>query len=101
MRKAIRDILEVVVLTVTELTEAFQLFDSQNTRGKALYPHDLLKAYHLREISDMDEETVKKTFLKPYKDLNKAYEDALKKIGNNAKVIAMPYGGSTLPILKD
>ena len=52
-------------------------------------------------VSDMDEETVKKTFLKPYKDLNKAYEDALKKIGNNAKVIAMPYGGSTLPILKD
>ncbi len=32
------------------VTEAFQLFDSQNTRGKALDPHDLLKAYHLREM---------------------------------------------------
>ena len=50
--KALRDTLEVVVLTVNELSEAFQLFDSQNTRGRELYPHDLLKAYHLREIHD-------------------------------------------------
>jgi len=42
----------VVVLTVNELSEAFQLFDSQNTRGRELDPHDLLKAYHLREIHD-------------------------------------------------
>lgn len=43
-------ILEVVVITVNKVSEAFQLFDSQNTRGKALDPHDLLKAYHLREM---------------------------------------------------
>ena len=47
--------LEVVVLTVNELSEAFQLFDSQNTRGRELDPHDLLKAYHLREIHDEDD----------------------------------------------
>lgn len=28
--------------------EAIQFFDSQNFRGKALRPHDLLKAFHLR-----------------------------------------------------
>ena len=50
--KALSDVLEVVVLTVDEISEAFQLFDSQNTRGRELYPHDLLKAYHLREIHD-------------------------------------------------
>nr|WP_311472027.1 DUF262 domain-containing protein [uncultured Porphyromonas sp.] len=50
--KALGDTLEVVVLTVNELSEAFQLFDSQNTRGRELYPHDLLKAYHPREIHD-------------------------------------------------
>lgn len=50
--KALKDILEVVVITVDKISEAFQLFDSQNTRGRALYPHDLLKAYHLREIHD-------------------------------------------------
>lgn len=48
--RALKDILEVVVITVYKISEAFQLFDSQNTRGRALYPHDLLKAYHLREI---------------------------------------------------
>jgi len=50
--KALSEVLEVVVLTVGELSEAFQLFDSQNTRGRELYPHDLLTAYHLREIHD-------------------------------------------------
>ena len=53
--RALRDTLEVVVLTVNELSEAFQLFDSQNTRGRELDPHDLLKAYHLREIHDKDD----------------------------------------------
>ena len=48
--KALDDILEVVVICVDKVSEAFQLFDSQNARGKALDPHDLLKAYHLREM---------------------------------------------------
>lgn len=48
--KALEDILEVVVICVDKVSEAFQLFDSQNARGKALDPHDLLKAYHLREM---------------------------------------------------
>lgn len=52
VKKALKDTLEVVVFIVTEQSEAFQLFDSQNSRGRALYPHDLLKAYHLREIHD-------------------------------------------------
>lgn len=43
-------ILEIILIDVKEEAEAFQLFDSQNARGKALDPHDLLKAYHLREM---------------------------------------------------
>ena len=35
--------------------KAFQFFDSQNSRGKALSPHDLLKSYHLREMNDESE----------------------------------------------
>lgn len=35
--------------------EAFQFFDSQNSRGKSLAPHDLLKSYHLREMTAEDE----------------------------------------------
>lgn len=51
-KTAFEKILESVVICVTKIAEAFQLFDSQNTRGRALNPHDLLKAYHLREMKD-------------------------------------------------
>ncbi len=40
----------LVVIITEKQEEAFQFFDSQNTRGKELAPHDLLKAYHLREM---------------------------------------------------
>ena len=45
---------EMIVVITDDLSEAFQFFDSQNARGKSLYPHDLLKAYHLREMSGVD-----------------------------------------------
>ncbi|EEZ91478.1 hypothetical protein HMPREF0578_0516 [Mobiluncus mulieris 28-1] len=50
-RDKFRNLFEVVVITVKSEAEAFQLFDSQNFRGKQLDPHDLLKAYHLREMN--------------------------------------------------
>lgn len=46
---------EFVLFTVFKQDEAFQLFDSQNARGKTLEPYDLLKAFHLREM-DFDSE---------------------------------------------
>lgn len=45
---------EMIVVITGNISEAFQFFDSQNARGKALYPHDLLKAYHLREMRSLD-----------------------------------------------
>jgi hypothetical protein len=45
----------VVTFTLNDVSEAFQFFDSQNARGRDLEPHDLLKAYHLREFSASDE----------------------------------------------
>ncbi len=45
---------ELIVVITEDISEAFQFFDSQNARGKALYPHDLLKAYHLREMNNAD-----------------------------------------------
>ena len=41
----------VVVICVKELSAAFRLFDSQNSRGKKVSPPALLKAYHLRAMS--------------------------------------------------
>jgi len=52
---------ELVVVITDDLSEAFQFFDSQNARGKPLYPHDLLKAYHLREMGDLPQKTVETT----------------------------------------
>lgn len=46
---------ELIIVITTDVSEAFQFFDSQNARGKALYPHDLLKAFHLREMNDISE----------------------------------------------
>lgn len=43
---------EVVEVVISDISEAFQFFDSQNARGKDLDPHDLLKAFHLREMAD-------------------------------------------------
>ena len=45
----------VVKIVTKDEQEAFQFFDSQNSRGKALAPHDLLKSYHLREMNDESE----------------------------------------------
>lgn len=56
----IKERCELVVVITSDLSEAFQFFDSQNARGKALYPHDLLKAYHLREMQDLSAEETEK-----------------------------------------
>jgi len=50
----------VITMPQERLSEAFQLFDSQNNRGKSLEPHDLLKAYHLRKKDSEDEKIVEK-----------------------------------------
>lgn len=56
LKKYIAGQCELVVVITEDLSEAFQFFDSQNARGKSLYPHDLLKAYHLREMNDIGEQ---------------------------------------------
>ena len=60
---------ELIVVITENISEAFQFFDSQNSRGKKLYPHDLLKAYHLREINDLEADEVEK-LVKVWEDLN-------------------------------
>jgi hypothetical protein len=53
LREFVMSQCELIVVITDDISEAFQFFDSQNARGKALYPHDLLKAYHLREMTDV------------------------------------------------
>jgi len=48
---------EFVFFELNDISEAFQFFDSQNARGRDLEPHDLLKAFHLREFVEEDEDS--------------------------------------------
>lgn len=53
-----------VVVVLNDLSEAFQMFDSQNARGKILEPADLLKAFHLREMDENSVEEKKQLILR-------------------------------------
>ena len=66
----------MVEIVVTDQQEAFNYFDSQNTRGKALEVHDLLKAYHLRHMAD-DDEAKKVQVISNWEDKN---SDEIKEI---------------------
>ncbi len=52
------DACDFVKIVVDDLTEAFQMFDSQNGRGKDLEAYNLLKAYHIRAM-EMESREVK------------------------------------------
>ncbi|MCX8130688.1 MAG: nickel-dependent lactate racemase [Clostridia bacterium] len=51
-------------------------------------------------VSDLDKNFVKSMFMEPFDDMNAALKQAFIEQGNEAKVILMPYGGSTLPVMK-
>lgn len=51
-------------------------------------------------VSDLPDAVVQKTFLRPFHCLQDAYQEAVKELGHVPTVIAMPYGGSTLPYLQ-
>lgn len=43
-------------IVVDDLSEAFQMFDTQNGRGKSLEAYNLLKAYHIRAMEQNTQE---------------------------------------------
>lgn len=84
LREYIENNCELIVVITKNISEAFQFFDSQNARGKKLYPHDLLKAYHLREMKDLDvaetEEVVKGWEDLNQKELSELFSDYLYRV---------------------
>ncbi len=48
-------------------------------------------------VSEMPDELVRKCFLTPFSSAQAALDAAFQTLGPRAKVLAMPYGGSTLP----
>lgn len=48
-------------------------------------------------VSEMDPDLVHKCFLEPFDTVQAAFDQAFARLGPEAKVLVMPYGGSTLP----
>jgi len=51
-------------------------------------------------VSEMEDALAKKAFFEPFASAQEAFDQAIKELGSEATVIAMPYGGSTLPKIK-
>ncbi|PNT92803.1 nickel-dependent lactate racemase [Clostridium thermosuccinogenes] len=51
-------------------------------------------------VSDLEKDFVRKLFMEPFDDISEALESAFNELGQDAKVLLMPYGGSTLPFVK-
>lgn len=72
---------EFVIVELSKLSEAFQFFDSQNSRGLDLHPHDLLKAYHLREFdpseSDLKTKAVQQWEQRDEKEVHRIFSHFL------------------------
>ncbi|AND79231.1 DUF262 domain-containing protein [Streptococcus pantholopis] len=68
-KRFLKENCKVVKIVTDSEQEAFQFFDSQNSRGKALKPHDLLKSYHLREMT-RESEQEKIALISQWEDTN-------------------------------
>ncbi len=52
-------------------------------------------------VSEMDDDFVRSIFLNPQPSAQEAFDQAMAKYGPDATVIAMPFGGATLPIVEE
>ena len=68
---------------------------------KAAAIAQILKRADIRLVSEMDPDFVRSIFMEPYDSLAPAFADAMEKQGPDAKVIVMPFGGATLPVLAE
>ncbi|MFD2203045.1 DUF262 domain-containing protein [Shivajiella indica] len=69
----------VVQISVSNISEAFQMFDSQNGRGMTLEAYNLLKAFHIRyfnHIADQD----KIAYDRAWENAAKSKKDYLKQV---------------------
>ncbi len=58
----------------------------------------VLEKAEIMLVSEMEDDFVRSIFLTPMHSVQEALDAAIKKHGENASVIAMPYGGATLPV---
>ena len=66
----------LVCIAVSDITESFQLFSTQNGRGKELSPGNLLKAYHFHELERNEGEPKTQEQIDNLNDLDDRWERA-------------------------
>lgn len=52
-------------------------------------------------VSEMDDDLVRSIFMVPQLSAQTAFDQAMERYGENATVIAMPFGGATLPVVAE
>ncbi|MBQ6583492.1 MAG: nickel-dependent lactate racemase [Mogibacterium sp.] len=52
-------------------------------------------------VSDLEDSLVREIFMTPYASVSEAYAEAVSKLGPEASVLVMPYGGSTVPVCRN
>ena len=57
----------------------------------------VLESADIYLVSDLPDDFVRRIFLKPFPSAQAALDAALEKLGKDATILSMPYGGSTLP----
>jgi len=50
-------------------------------------------------VSDLEPDLVRNIFMEPFDSVQSSVDEAIKEIGPDSKIILMPVGGSTLPVL--
>ncbi|VBB05761.1 Hypothetical protein LUCI_0972 [Lucifera butyrica] len=60
----------------------------------------VLKNSKIFLVSELEADFVRKVFMEPFRDVQSAVDQAFAEQGKSAKVLIMPYGGSTLPVSK-
>lgn len=76
-------------------------YDFQLGGHKAAAIAMVLQNAKIRLVSEMDEAFVKHIFLIPHSSVQDAFNTAFAELNGNATVLVLPYGGSTLPKLKN
>lgn len=79
---------------ITEIKKNFQLGGH-----KAAAIAMVLENCRIFLVSEMEPDFVKSIFMEPFPDIQSAINKAIEELGEDSKVLLMPYGGSTLPIV--
>lgn len=98
MGEAVFESWMVQARTPDEIIERIQR-DFQLGGHKAAAIALVLKKAQIFLVSEMDADFVRSIFLKPFRDVQSAAQEALRQMGEGASVLVMPYGGSVLPCL--